>query len=183
MRRKDDTLRDTLLESARQLTETAGISAVNIRSLARRAGVATGTVYNYFSSKDEILLALTEEYWRQTLSEMKTAVTSHDFCGQLREIFGFLKERIDQSAGKLMGSLGNVETQGLQSMESMQSALEQDLVQKMAQDPGIRDDIWNETFTREQFAHFILMNMMVLLKSGAADIDFFIMIIQRTIII
>ena len=82
-----------------------------------------------------------------------------------------------------MGSLGNVETQGLQSMVSMQSALEQDLVQKMAQDPGIRDDIWNETFTREQFAHFILMNMMVLLKSGAADIDFFIMIIQRTIII
>ena len=31
-----------------------------MRALADRAGVATGTVYNYFANKDELLLALTE---------------------------------------------------------------------------------------------------------------------------
>ncbi len=182
MRRKDDTLRAVLLESARRMTDEEGIGAVNIRSLARRAGVATGTVYNYFSSKDEILLALTEEYWRQTLSEMKEVIAAHSFCGQLQEIFGFLRERIDESAGKLMNSLGNVETAGLERMTSMQSALEEALVQKMTQDPDVREDVWNEAFTREQFAHFILMNMMILLKAGAADMDFFITVIRRTII-
>ena len=76
MRRKDDTMRDTLLNSARDIADTEGIDAVNIRSIAKRAGIASGTVYNYFLSKDEILLALTEEYWKQTLLEMKTKITS-----------------------------------------------------------------------------------------------------------
>ena len=80
MRRKDDTMRDTLLNSARDIADTEGIDAVNIRSIAKRAGIASGTVYNYFSNKDEILLALTEEYWKQTLLEMKTKITSDSFC-------------------------------------------------------------------------------------------------------
>ena len=45
MRRKDDTLRDTLLEYARELADSEGLEAVNIRSIAGKAGVAAGTVY------------------------------------------------------------------------------------------------------------------------------------------
>ena len=67
MRKKDDTLRDTLLALARKIADEDGLDAINIRFLAKKAGVATGTVYNYFTNKDEILLALTEEYWRQAL--------------------------------------------------------------------------------------------------------------------
>ena len=51
MRKKDDSLRGILLDSARTIADTEGIEAVNMRSIAQRAGVATGTVYNYFSSK------------------------------------------------------------------------------------------------------------------------------------
>ncbi len=71
MRKKDDTLRDTLLALARKIADEDGLDAINIRFLAKKAGVATGTVYNYFTNKDEILLALTEEYWRQALLEVK----------------------------------------------------------------------------------------------------------------
>ena len=35
MRRKDDTMRDTLLNSARDIADTEGIDAVNIRSIAK----------------------------------------------------------------------------------------------------------------------------------------------------
>ena len=149
--------------------------------LAKKAGVATGTVYNYFTNKDEILLALTEEYWRQALLEVKTVVKAGSFCAQVQEIFTFLKERIDQSAGKLMSSLGNVETAGQARMVSMQSAFETVFVRCMEQDADIRGDIWDEGFTREQFARFIMMNMVLLLKSEAPDMDFFIRIIRRTI--
>lgn len=181
MRKKDDTLRDTLLDLARQITDREGIDAVNIRSLASMAGVATGTVYNYFSSKDDILLALTEEYWRQTLLEMKHVITGDSFCRQLEEIYEFLKKKIAQSAGKLMNSLGNVETAGHACMASMQSALESDFIRCMERDPDVRGDIWDETFTKERFAHFLMMNMVMLLKSEAPDIRFLIVIIRRTI--
>lgn len=181
MRKKDDSLRETLLDLARQIADTEGIGAVNIRALAGKAGVATGTVYNYFSDKNEILLALTEEYWRQTLAEMKTAITADSFCGQLQEIFYFLRERIAQSAGKLMSSLGTVETAGQERMSSMQSELETIFIQGMEQDTEIRREIWDESFTREQFARFIMVNIMISLKTQAPDIAFFIRIIKHII--
>ena len=43
MRKKDDTLRDTLLALARKIADEDGLDAINIRFLAKKAGVATGT--------------------------------------------------------------------------------------------------------------------------------------------
>ena len=121
MRKKDDTLRDTLISLARSIADTDGIDAINIRTIAQKAGIATGTMYNYFSNKDEILLALTEEYWMQTLLEMQTAITADSFCGQLKEIFVFLRDRIDRSAGKLMHSLGGMETLGQMRLHAVRA--------------------------------------------------------------
>ena len=179
MRRKDDTLRATLLNLAQDIADTEGIDAVNIRLIAKRAGIATGTIYNYFSNKEEILLALTEEYWKQALLEMRTEIVAGSFWEQLQEIFYFLKVRIEQSAGKLMNSLGNVGLIGQEYMVSMQSELEAALIQRMEQDADVRRDIWNETFTKEQFVRFIMVNLTVLLKTQVSDITFFIIIVFR----
>lgn len=181
MRKKDDTLRSNLLNLARNIADEKGIDAINIRAIANKAGVATGTVYNYFSNKDEILLALTEEYWKQTLIEMKSRITADSFCEQLQEMFDFLRKQIDQSAGKLMSSLGNMEAAAQERMLSMQSELVSDLILYLEQDNKIREDIWNDTFTKKQFAQFIMMNMIMLLKIKTPDFEFFIKIIKGII--
>lgn len=179
MRRKDDTLRDTLLALCRDTVEREGIEAVNIRSIAKKAGVATGTVYNYFSGKDEILLALTEDYWRAALEEMEKTVLPGSFLQQLENIFRFLRERLLHSAGALMGSLSHVETLGQERMTAMQGALADSLIQRMEEDPAIRRDIWDESFTEEQFARFILTNMMALWKAGETDFIVFLSVVSR----
>ena len=46
MRKKDDTLRDTLINLARSIADTDGIDAVNIRPIAQRAGIASCPMYN-----------------------------------------------------------------------------------------------------------------------------------------
>lgn len=179
MRRKDDTLRDTLLELCRDMVEREGIEGINIRLIAKRAGVATGTVYNYFSGKDEILLALTEEYWRAALEEMEKTVLSGSFLRQLEDIFRFLRERLSHSAGALMGSLDHVESLGQERMAAMQRTLAGSLVRRMEGDPAIRRDIWDETFTKARFARFILTNMMALWKAEEADFAIFLSVVER----
>ena len=157
MRQKDDTLREVLLNVAHNIANT---ERINIRVIAKEAGVATGTVYNYFSNKDEILLELTEGYWRQALIEMKEAITEDSFCGQLEEIFVFLKERITHSAGKLMNSLSSLEVEGQERMAAMQLKLQSVLLRQMEKDSTIRKDIWDKNFTKEQFIRFIMINMI-----------------------
>ncbi len=183
MKRKDDTLRATLLHLARSIADEEGIDAIHIRTIAQKAGIATGTMYNYFSNKEELLLALTEEYWMQALPEINAAITADSFCEQLKELFVFLRDRIDQSAGSLMNSLGGLESLGQTRMASMQSMLEASLMQRMEQDTAIREDIWNAQFTRQQFTRFIMRNITTLLKANApmTDLCFFLTIIEHTI--
>lgn len=40
---------------------------ISIRSLARETGIAVGTIYNYFSDKEELFKALFQKEWTQTL--------------------------------------------------------------------------------------------------------------------
>lgn len=181
MKKKDETLRQTLLEYARHTVEINGPDAINIRDIAKCAGIATGTVYNYFRNKDEIILALTEEYWKTALSDMHQEITTISFCEQLKEIYEFLKQRVDHPAGLLMNSLRSVEADGQERMASAQEILKHSLIQRLEQDPAIREHVWIDSFTREDYAGFILGNLMLALRSGQSDIGFLIEIVKRTI--
>jgi AcrR family transcriptional regulator len=48
--------RRKLLEAARELAREGGYDAVGMRQVAERAGVSTPTAYQYFSSKDHLLV-------------------------------------------------------------------------------------------------------------------------------
>tara|TARA_Y100001933_G_scaffold166256_1_gene164518 strand:- start:177 stop:806 length:630 start_codon:yes stop_codon:yes gene_type:complete len=52
---------------AEELFVEKGYDAVNIRILAKRAGVASGTVYNYFSSKEALYQAVLIDSWDKTM--------------------------------------------------------------------------------------------------------------------
>jgi AcrR family transcriptional regulator len=56
-KRKQNT-RKSIVSSARQLFVTTGYKAVSMEKVAERADVAVGTLYNYFRSKSEIMLAV-----------------------------------------------------------------------------------------------------------------------------
>jgi AcrR family transcriptional regulator len=181
MRKKDETLHHTLLEFAREIVNEQGPDALNIRALAKRTNVASGTVYNYFESKDDILLAITEEYWRKALAELRNEIQADTFPEQLREIYAFLRNRLADSAGMLMSSLHNIESAGRDRMSSMQKVLMTAILHRMRQDKNISPDIWDETLSDERFADFIFMNMMMLLRMNAPSIDPFIEIVKRTL--
>jgi AcrR family transcriptional regulator len=51
-------VRDSLLEAAEQAIVEDGVEAANLQSIARRAGVAVGTIYNHFADRQELLREL-----------------------------------------------------------------------------------------------------------------------------
>lgn len=181
VKQKDEMMRDILLNNARMIVDTCGVEKLNIRFIAEKSGVAVGTVYNYFSNKEELLLALTKEYWKEILFEMESAITLDFFYEQLNEMYDFLKKSMEQSARILMQSLKNSDIDGKRQMESMEQLLKKIIRQKMEQDKKIRIDIWDISFTKEQYAHFIMMNFVAHLRTKAPDLSFFIEIVKRTL--
>lgn len=49
---------DALLEAAALVLEEGGLEGFNTNAIARRAGASIGTLYQYFPSKDSLILAL-----------------------------------------------------------------------------------------------------------------------------
>ena len=58
MRQKDEAKAQEILRATLDEVEASGLAGLSIEAVARRAGVATGTVYTYFKSKEALLDSL-----------------------------------------------------------------------------------------------------------------------------
>ena len=58
-----ENIREKLLAEAKRQVSESGYSAMTIRSVATACGVGTGTVYNYFPSKDMLVASFMLEDW------------------------------------------------------------------------------------------------------------------------
>lgn len=65
MSRIIENLKEKLLDEACKQIDTNGYSAMTIQSISKACGVAVGTVYNYYASKDEILEAYFFKKWNK----------------------------------------------------------------------------------------------------------------------
>ena len=74
--------RDAILRAATDLFADRGFFNAQVADVARAAGVAAGTVYLYFRSKDDLLVSIFEKTMREALAEGRAAVTDH---GEPRE--------------------------------------------------------------------------------------------------
>ena len=70
--------RDAILRAAIDVFADRGYFNAQVADVARAAGVAAGTVYLYFRSKDDLLISIFERSMREALAEGKKVVEGVD---------------------------------------------------------------------------------------------------------
>jgi TetR/AcrR family fatty acid metabolism transcriptional regulator len=79
--------RDAILRAAIDVFAERGFFSSQVADIARAAGVAAGTVYLYFKSKDDLLVSIFERTMREGLAEGRTAAAGlPDPCERLRRL-------------------------------------------------------------------------------------------------
>lgn len=63
-----------ILDTARGILENQGIDALNMRMISQSCGIALGTIYNYYPTKADILVALMADYWDEFLLAVEKEV-------------------------------------------------------------------------------------------------------------
>jgi len=58
-----ENIKDEIIQITREMIIERGYDHLNIRDIAKKCGIATGTFYNYFRSKQAIISSLLEEDW------------------------------------------------------------------------------------------------------------------------
>ena len=70
--------RRVILDAALKTFVRRGYSETRVSEIASEAGVAEGTLYNYFPSKEDLLLALFDEKWSGIIDEIKNKISRFD---------------------------------------------------------------------------------------------------------
>ena len=79
--------RDALMRAAIDIFAARGFFNAQVADVARAAGVAAGTVYLYFRSKDDLLISIFERTMKDAIAEGRQSVGAlTDPVEQLREI-------------------------------------------------------------------------------------------------
>jgi len=99
MRLKDPLLKEKILKEARKLDPRE----LNMRALAIASGIALGSLYTYFPSKEAILLELTAEFWQGVFATLPKE--SEDYHLSLSLLYGKLYEAYAVKGSLLMSCL------------------------------------------------------------------------------
>jgi TetR/AcrR family transcriptional regulator, fatty acid metabolism regulator protein len=76
--------RERILIAAERIFARHGFFAARVSEIAREAGVADGTIYLYFKSKDDLLISLFENRMKQVNDKLRQAIAGKPPTEQLR---------------------------------------------------------------------------------------------------
>jgi TetR/AcrR family fatty acid metabolism transcriptional regulator len=89
--RKTIDRRAVILDAALRTFVKRGYPETKVAEIASEAGVAEGTLYNYFASKEDLLLALFDEKWGWIIDEIRKKISRlNDPNRKLKAIFSLV---------------------------------------------------------------------------------------------
>ena len=108
-RPKDESMREGILEAAFHMFGDRGFGATTIKDLARSLEISPGSIYTYFTGKEDLFRCTVEEGWQRFLVEIRRKVTApkqlkERFDGILDYCFESLKEALPLLRGMLFDS-------------------------------------------------------------------------------
>lgn len=83
-----ENLRETIVQEGRKLLSNKGYKELNVREIAKKSNIALGTFYNYFSTKDELILEIVREDWRKISDLIERLKGTDESCKEkFRKIY------------------------------------------------------------------------------------------------
>ena len=93
----DQAMHDNLCEAAMRVITEDGVDNMTMDKIAEAAGVAKGTIYNYFKNKDELLTSTENALLDPMVKKVKViAAADSGALSKLREIAGLVLEHFNR---------------------------------------------------------------------------------------
>lgn len=86
-------LKTTIFSEAKNIVLTEGIEQLNMRKVATNCGVAVGTLYNYYPTKEGLLSELMYNYWLEFIGGVQNIIQEdQNFHEKLKQIYLLLEQ-------------------------------------------------------------------------------------------
>ena len=83
-----ENLRETIILEAKKILLTQGFKDLNIREMAKSCNIGTGTFYNYFSTKEDLVAEIFREDWKKVSNLVDELKLTEEPCKEkIRKIY------------------------------------------------------------------------------------------------
>ncbi|NBI06386.1 TetR family transcriptional regulator [Senegalia massiliensis] len=176
--------KEIILSKAKEIAMNEGIIKINIRTVAKNSGIAIGTVYNYFPSKGDLLVAVIEDFWEGVFKDIDwRGLADNNFYDNLEKVYSVLHDYLHNFKENWLEQLALLKTQekliGRQKEDEYFQKMYSKIILLIDMDSNLQQYQWSQTISKENMAEFIFENMLIMLKKEKGDMKFFIELLKK----
>lgn len=184
--KKSQISKEALLDVANDIVFNEGSENLNIRTIAQRANVSVGSVYNYFPSKSAIVFALVEDFWKRVLQEnLKEVPDNLNYASYVSSIYDVLYKYADQYQSLFISHYKTMSDEdkrtGLGLRDKQFKMFDQQFLKVLNQDETVKNGVWSETYTPKDFNRFVMMNILTALRTKQNSISILVQTIENVL--
>lgn len=177
--------KEKILKESRDLVAEEGLDALSIRKLAKKCDLAVGTIYNYFSSKDDLMISTIESVWEDIFRIEEHDQDADDFLKYLSDIFTHLSLGIEKYPNFFTIHSLSFKSQSIgkakDSMATYIEKLRENLIYILDKDPNIKKDAFDDDFTKDDLVEFILSTSLCFIVDKNYNKDLLLKIVEKTL--
>jgi len=169
--KKHDERKNEILDVAERIFYSKGFERCTVNDILKEVGIAKGTFYHYFNSKEEALDAIVDRNIEIIVSKVKKAIARDDFEPVEKLMHVFLAMRItDTAKSNILDDLHKPENALLhqKNLSQMIGAIAPILVDIIEE--GIKKNFWNCRYPL-QYMQVFLAASLTLTDEGIFEVD------------
>lgn len=167
-----NTSKEEIMRVSRKIVAEKGLPALNMRTLAKECGIALGTLYNYYSDKDELVVAAIESVWQEIFEKSVpgSAVKFTQYVTQTyAQIIDGLKDYPNFLAAHSMSVAGSAKGVARGMMERCFGEIRRKLREVLQADKNVDRSVFSDKFSEENLIEHILDSIIILIMKGKQD--------------
>lgn len=179
------TSKEAILETCRQLVSEKGTDSLNMRTVAKACDIAIGSLYYYFPSKDDLLIATIESVWEHNFRIKDTENINLSFSEYIKQCFQRIQSGTQEYPNFFtMHSISFAsagQSKARESMERYLAQIKEGMLTSLCSDKQVNKNAFSAKFTKSDFVDFVLSNVLSLLIQQQKNCHVLLEIIHRTI--
>ena len=160
------TSKENIISMSKEIVANKGLQAVNMRNVAQMCGIAVGSVYNYFPSKNDLMIATIDAIWREIIQSVSDYNISIDFLGTVEHLFYSVKSGGEKYPFFFdIHSMSIAESErgkGRETMNQYFKYVKSDLLLSLQKDRRVNQKFFSEKCTQKDFIEFVFSNLILL---------------------
>lgn len=156
---KHSTTETDILNISKKYISKNGLSSFNVRTITKECGISIGTLYNYFPSKSDLIIAAVESVWKEIFEPFTHFHTADCFPETVKCMY----ETIENGNSKYPGFFSihslnfasEEKKEGIQMMNAYFSRLKENLLLVLRNDKSVNRMVFTEDFSDEKFIDYV----------------------------